>query len=459
MTEPLLSPGYFLGYQSRWITDDTRFKLWDKSRRIGATYAESYRACRRRNTIDERRDYWFSSADESAAVEFALYCRLWCEMMQVVIRELTEQLEDDQGYRFNNYVVEFPNASRVNCMSSNPRRFRSKGGDVCLDEFDWHDQPGPMLDAAQPVTTWGYDISILTTRNGEGSEFDRLVKTAKQIEAGELDPARDPVLPWSYHYTPITVAVDQGLAEKIYKLDRVDLAARERFIRECRARCRNEDAFNQEYMCVPSASASTLIPYDLYQSCESPDCLAAIVARAAGSHTYYMGVDVGREKDLTVIWIWELVGDVLIARLVIPLRKTPYGAQLEQISDLLANQNVLRCCIDATGIGDMLAESLQVRFGEYRVEKVKFTAQIKEHLASSVLGRFEDRRLRVPGDREIRESFHSVRKTVTLAGNIRFDAARTDAGHADEFWAAALGIEAASSPLVLPRITCLTGAV
>jgi len=35
---------------------------------------------------------------------------------------------------------------------------------------------------------------------------------------------------------------------------------------------------------------------------------------------------------------------------------------------------------------------------------------------------------------------------VTVAGNTRFDAARTDRGHADEFWAKALADLAAEQP-------------
>ena len=437
---------YFLPYQVNWILDTNPFNLWDKSRRIGATYSESYKCVRRRMRLAKRRDYYFSSADESATVEFSLYCQQWCQLHNIVHKAVLEEHEDEDG-KYNNYLVEI-GPSRINCMTSNPKRFRSKGGDVCLDEFDWHDKPGEMLDAAMPVTTWGYDISILTTRNGEGSEFDNLVKVAKQIRDGLLDPEKDPVLPWSYHFTPITVAVEQGLAEKIYKLDHVDLEARERFIRQCRAKCRSQDAFEQEYMCIPSATASTLIPYDLYQSCEMSDCIQSLVPHTEDRRQYYLGGDIGREKDLTVFWVWELLADILITRKVIKLYKTPYSAQQKVVEDLLANRNIVKGCIDATGIGDMLVESLQDKFGTHRIEKVKFTAPVKEHLASMLLSRFEDRRVRVPDDRIIRESFHSVRKTVTLAGNIRYDAARTDAGHADEFWAAALGIEAASNVIV-----------
>lgn len=395
--------------------------------------------------IDYRRDLWFSSADESAAYEYALYCRQWCEIMEAAVKEMLETLEDDKGFKYNNYVIEWPNGSRVNCLTSNPRRFRSKGGDVVLDEFDFHDDPGGMLDAALSVTTWGYDVRILTTRNNEGTEFDRIVSLIKKVLAGELTFDEAKSLHWSYHYTPITVAVEQGIAEKVYKLDHVDHEARQRFLAECRARCRNEEAWLKEYMCTPSSAASTLISYDIYQACEDSNCLQDLVDHTAERREYFMGIDVGREKDLTVFWIWELVGDVLVCRKVIRLQKVAYNVQLQVAGDLLMNRNIMRACGDATGIGDMLIETLQMQWGTYRVEKVKFTAAIKEHLASLMLSGFQDRKVRVPDDMKIRDSFHSVRKTVTAAGNIRYDAARTKEGHADDFWAASLGKDAATT--------------
>jgi phage FluMu gp28-like protein len=412
------------------------------------TYADSYKSCRDRNIIDYRRDLWFSSADESAALEYALYCKQWCEIMDVVAKEILKELEDDKGYKYNNYIIEFPNKSRINCLTSNPRRFRSKGGDIVLDEFAWHDQPREMLDAALPTTTWGFNIRILSTHNGEDSEFNEIIELCNRVLRGETTFDEANSIHYRLHRTTIIDAVEQGLAEKVYKLDRVDLEARAKFLKSCRARARNEDAWNQEYMCKPSSESTALIPYDLYQSCEQSDCIQPLVPHTEGRREYYLGGDIGREKHLTVFWIWERVGDVLICRKVIRLAKTPYGVQLQIASDLLNNQNIRRGCIDATGIGDMLVESLQNRFGSYRVEKIKFTAEIKSHLASLMLQGFEDKRIRVPADRTTRESFHSVRKTVTAAGNIRFDAATTEAGHADDFWAAACGKEAATTVVV-----------
>ena len=57
---------FFLPYQVRWLNDKSKVKIWEKSRRIGATYVQSYedvRDCVKR-TVPA---VWFSSADESAA--------------------------------------------------------------------------------------------------------------------------------------------------------------------------------------------------------------------------------------------------------------------------------------------------------------------------------------------------------------------------------------------------------
>ena len=57
-------------------------------------------------------------------------------------------------------------------------------------------------------------------------------------------------------------------------------------------------------------------------------------------------------------------------------------------------------------------------------------------------------------DDAVREDLHSVRKSVTAAGNVRLDVERTDTdGHADRFWALALAYHAADAdkaPLPAP---------
>lgn len=84
------------------------------------------------------------------------------------------------------------------------------------------------------------------------------------------------------------------------------------------------------------------------------------------------------------------------------------------------------------------------------MEPVQFTPQAKERLAVETKKRFEERTVRVPDSRSIRRAVQSVKRYVGPTGNLRFDAARTEKGHADEFWALALAISASSTQGYVP---------
>jgi len=197
---------------------------------------------------------------------------------------------------------------------------------------------------------------------------------------------------------------------------------------------------------------------------------------------FYLGIDIGRRHDRTVFWVDCVTADVgavrepppqsgrvAVARLVRTFSNTPFAEQLAYARELLSMRRVggplgvpaggqalplqsagdyliRRACIDATGMGAPLAESLQQEFGP-RVEPVMFTAAVKEDMAYRVRRRMEQRLDLLPDAPQIARAFSAVKKLVTLAGNTRFDAERTDLGHADEFWAKALADLAAEQPV------------
>ena len=106
--------------------------------------------------------------------------------------------------------------------------------------------------------------------------------------------------------------------------------------------------------------------------------------------------------------------------------------------DLYFSRHVSRA-IDETGIGMQIAEDLQKKWGETKVVRVYFTARTKEELAERLKAKFQDRLIRIPADEDLREDLHSVQKTVTPAGNIKYEGS-----HADRFWSLALAVYAAS---------------
>ncbi len=422
-----------LPYQQRWSDDNAKVKIFEKSRRIGGTWGQSEEDVR--DAISGRYPaIWFSSADESAAKEYIIYCAMWARAYNAAAQELG-MIVIDKERDIKGLSIEFANGCRINALSSSAKAFRSKGGKVVLDEFAWHDDAKAMWAAARPVITWGFPLRILSTHNGENSLFNTFIK---RVKAGALN--------WSLHTVTIHDAVRDGLLDKIQGRPTTE-DERAAWIQEMHDDCVDEETWLQEYCCMPQDESSAYFPYDLIATCESEETL-----RPSDNHPLgdlYVGMDIGRKKDVSVIWLLEDIGGVLWTREVRTLEKTPFRVQREELYQFLSNPRIRRACIDATGIGMQLAEEAQDQFGKTRVESVMFTSASKSEMSSQLHGRFEDRRIIIPSDPVYRNSIHSIRKTVTAAGNLRFDAERSDeTGHADHYWACALAAHAASSPLL-----------
>lgn len=430
---------YFLPYQEAWIKDQSRFKIVEKSRRTGFTYAQSYEDVHDCVTLNfppnGKPNVYFSSADESAALEYVAYCEQWAMMFDVAARSIGEVVLDSKN-DVKAFVIEFANGAKIHALRSNPRAFRSKGGKVVLDEFAFHDNPDLLWKAAQPCITWGYSFRVLSTHNGKNQRYYRLVNDAKN----------NPRTIWSLHRTTIEDAVNQGLVEKIKGLDRAATAEEKaRFIEECREMAGDDETFMQEYMCEPVDEATAFLTYEEIEGIESP--LASIdYDPKLFEGNLYLGMDIGRRRHLSVLWLIEELGDVYWTRIVKIMERRPFREQREELYRMLKFPHMQRACIDDTGLGMQLAEEAQEAFGTYRVEAVTFTPAVKMELASQLRPRVEEKRHRIPSGRDIREDLHSVRKIVTKAGNIRLDAVATDLGHADRFWALALANHAAENP-------------
>ncbi len=430
------SSRYFLPYQAKWIADASRFKIAEKSRRIGWTYAESYE-----DVVDCGRqvggvDVWFSSADESAAREYIRYCEQWVELYKMAATSLGEIVIDKKD-DVKAFSIEFANGKRINALSSNPSAFRSKGGKLVLDEFAFHKNQEAMWKAAMPIITWGFPVRVLSTYNGKGNRYYRMVQDAKK--EGSI---------WSLHTTTIVDAVMQGLADKIIGRP-LSPEERQQWLDEVREQAGDEETWQQEYMCNPIDEATAWLTWELITSAEHDE---------AGKPEYYKGgpcyagMDIGRRRDLTVMWVCELIGDVLWTREVVRLKGKKFAEQDAEQDRLTEYYDIVRWCMDQTGLGEKPVEDAKKRYGEYRVEGVLFTGPIKQHLATVGKQKYEDRLVRTPAERAIRESHHAVRKIMTVAGNPRFDADRSEVGHADEFWAHMLAIHGASNPTEPMRV-------
>lgn len=423
-----MSYKYFLPYQIRWLNDNSKIKIWEKSRRIGATYVQSFEDVQ--DCLNKKVPaVWFSSADESAAKEYIDYCEIWVRFFHAIAKSRgVIVIDNDKDIKA--FVIEFANGTKIHALSSNPKGFRSKGGKVVLDEFAFHNNPEELWKAARPCVTWGYPLRILSTHNGKNCLYYKFID---QVNKKQLN--------WSLHKTPIQLAVAEGLVDKIYQRQTTK-EEQEEWLKNERDNCFDEYTWLQEYCCIAVDEACAFLPYDLITTCEMDDILKPL---SEIQNDIYVGMDIGRQKDLTVIWVLEKFENILYTRAVIELLKMKFQKQAEILYEVLSLRNFRRSCIDATGIGMQLSEDAQTKFGKFRVEQIMFTNKIKEELAYTTRTNFENKTVFIPKEHNIREDLHSVRRITTTANNIRFDADHSENGHADRFWALSLALHAAGS--------------
>jgi phage FluMu gp28-like protein len=432
---PANPDGIFLPFQSKWITDTSRLKLMEKSRQIGISWATAYAADERTAAQGARYDQWVSSRDDLQARLFIEDCKMWAGIMNLAAKDLGEVVIDPKD-RISAYVLEFASGKRIHSMSSNPDAQAGKRGARILDEFALHPDPRKLWAIAYPGITWGGNMELISTHRGSHNFFNQLIREVRE----HGNPKK-----LSLHRVTLQDALDQGFLFKLQQMlpadderQAMDEAEYFEFIRKGAA---DEESFQQEYMCNPADDDVAFLEYGLITAAEYP---AGIDWQRCGSGRLYAGVDIGRKKDLTVLWVFEQQGDVLYTRHVERMQNMRKSDQEKIIWPWIERCD--RTCMDETGLGIGWTDDAQDKYGEYRVEGVTFTGPVKEALAYPVRGAMEDRTMRIPYDPKVRADLRQVTKVVTPAGNIRFTAERTPDGHADHFWALALAKHAASSP-------------
>ena len=515
-----------LPYQRRWIRDDSKLKIAVWSRQSGKSFAAALRAVLK--CMDKRTTYIILSKGERQSRLFMEKVKDFCQVFKELktLREFSEMETDDKTME-----VYFPhNRSRIIGLPANADAARGYSGNIVLDEFAFHGDAHKIFAACFPIITRGYSIEVISTPNGTAGKFYEIAKAAglvgsseSGVRSSESDhPGLRPPLLTKEGSSAGTSAGGLGLPDSRHRTSdfglrtsdsgrrtpnslwsghRVDIydavrAGLPADIQLLRSGCDDEETWLQEYGCQFLSDAQNYIPIELISSCVheeattepvalmSPSARAGGDTRATTGRGCYLGVDIGRKRDLTIAWLFEKVGEILWSRRLLVLKGVSFDEQERQIcaliegtphphvespasslshplptgegtgySSLVTRHSSLgvsaaavrRVCIDQSGIGMMLAEHLVQRYGSM-VEPVTFTAQLKERLAPKVKMAFEERTVRIPDNREVRADINSVKRFVTLAGNVRFDAEHTDRGHADRFWALAMVVNAASEP-------------
>jgi phage FluMu gp28-like protein len=428
-----------LSYQEKWVRDNSRMKIAEKSRQIGWTWATAYSLVRRKSIIGARLDGWVSSRDDIQARLFLDDCKAFAGILQIAAEDLGEKIIDEKGH--SAHVLKMATGVRLNSMSSNPDAQAGKRGDRVLDEFALHPDPRKLYAIAYPGITWGGSLEIFSTHRGSANYFNGLIREIRE----KGNPKG-----WSLHRVTLQDALEAGFLVKLQsKLppddprQEMDEAEYFDFIRRGAP---DEESFQQEYMCVPADDAGAFLEWALIDACVYPkgEAWEWDLDQAQASDALYLGIDIGRKKDLTSLTAVEKIGGQHFTRCRIDLQGMPFSQQEAIVYPWIERSR--RTCIDNTGLGMQFAERAQERFGKYKVEPVTFTNSTKEELAYPVRSAFEDRAIRIPfEDDKLKSDLRAIRKETTAAGNVRFAADRGENGHADRFWGLALALHAAKA--------------
>ena len=406
-------------YQRRVHQSKAQFRLWRWSRQIGKSFNEALGA--NLGALERKRRQLMLSASQMQSDELMAKVHQHAEAQKIMADSIAENVVVD-GITLTMHKARLVNGVEIITIPANPRTARGFTGDVWLDEFAMHQHDRDIWAAVFPSITRGAGrLTVASTPKGKQNLFYKLHENP------------------NFEQSLVTIydAVKDG-----YPADPEAL----------RAGIDDEEIWRQEYLCEFVDEATAYLTYEMIQACETYEATANLPAEFVPQGDLYAGLDIGRKHDLTVLWLLELLGDVLWTRAVIELRAMPFRAQMEVFRQIFAMPKLRRACVDATGLGMQMAEELQARHGRYKVEGVTFTAAVKEELAGGLRVRVEDRLIRIPVDSALRNDWHSVKKVQTAAGNIRFDADRSEQGHADKFWAGALAVHAAGGKGKGPRI-------
>jgi phage FluMu gp28-like protein len=413
-----------LPYQMKFVQDPSRFiaVMWSRgARKTSTSVLKIVTDCFEVEARKHRTTWLILSRGERQAKEAIEEAKRFCKAYLVAAGDVIESefVSEDGLRRFTQMEIRFPRGSRIIALPANPDTARGYTANILLDEFCIHERDVEIWRALLPILRGRYKIIVASTpKGGQNRKFYQIINSEEKKDDGS------PL--WSKHITDVYQAVRQGLP--------LDIDTERKAMGD-------PDGWAQEFELQWLDEASAWLPFELLASCE--DSIAGDPNEYQGGQCY-LGNDIARRNDLWVAWVVEKIGDVLWTREVSVLRRATFAEQDAEIDRLNKTYKIARMSIDQTGIGERTAETYQEKYGRSRVDGVLFTAQTKQGLAMLGKAAFEARSIRIPDSPEVRDDLYKLKRSVTAAGSVRFDAERDEKGHADRAWALFLALNAAS---------------
>lgn len=426
--EPIIP---FYGHQTPFMLDNARKKGLVKSRQIGGSFIGTAEAVL--DAIQTGDDWNMISRSQRQAKKLLKKAAKHTVACNRYIRDaLRMPLICNEDRDIGSEEIRLKNGASICALPCDPDTIV---GDTCnwlCDEFGLFPRANEVFGVIKPSIMRGKKIRVMSSPRGRKHKFYELYRTYKELgtESG-----------WSWH----TITIADAFAHGYTPLDEHGQAmSLEEFERQETLDI-GPEMYAQEYMCAFVDAVAMFIPLGVIQQCQNPNTRMQRTPEeiAAMRSELFMGVDIGRRRDLTVIWIIEKHGHSYHTVHVESYARTSYAIQQEAISSLLKTRRISRAIVDETGIGGKLVEDLKAEFPV--VEGLTFTNANKREMAERLRVLMHNGDFEMPDNEDIEDDFESIERTVTDSGNVIIAAPRGPNGHGDYFWAACMATHAGAT--------------
>jgi len=308
-----------LDYQREDVESDARFRWNCWARQTGKSFTKSLRRILR--GLARRRTQVFLSAGERQCRELMTKAREHCQALKIANDYYDHRFFKDLSIK--QLEIALPGGVRVIGLPANPQTARGFTGDVLLDEFAMHAFDREIWAAILPTVLRGDgELDVASTPKGKSNVF-------YQLRGNEKFSTSEVSLP---------TAISQGL----------DVDSE-----EIRRAMGDDTLYRQEFLCEFLDEATAFLTYEQIAACADSTLVvhASVEAVSRESGELFVGVDVGRVRDLTVVWVVSRRADRLVTVGLFELSNAPFRTQSSLIFDLLSLRHVRRCCIDAGAWG------------------------------------------------------------------------------------------------------------
>lgn len=425
-----------LGYQKRWIADQSPLKIAEKSRRTGLTWAEAADAVLEasKSKAAHGTNHFYVGSNKEMAREFIDAVAMWAKHFDKAASVVTEEVFIDagkEGKEILTFAVYFASGFKVQALSSNPSNLRGMQGNVTIDEAAFHDRLAEVLKAALALTMWGAKVRIISTHNGVDNLFNNLINDSR---SGRKD--------YSIHRITLDDACKEGLYQRICQVQgkRWTRSDESKWIDDLLKGTATEDDAKEEYFCVPKQGSGVYIKrvlieramksdIPIIQITATPDFLSwsaahkkiqikewcdqiaphLVALNQDLNHTF--GEDFARRGDLTDFVPLQINKD-LSKRVpfVVELSHLTYEAQREImifICDRLPRLQGL--AFDATGNGGYLAEAAAEHYGTEMVDQVMLNDRWYLEWMPKLKAEFEDFNIEIPKHQDIQDDMGQIK--------------------------------------------------